>query len=584
MLQTAVILLFLFQSCYSSEAADKVTVERGSKKENIQEQTHQISETVKQFEMLSSNSVKDSMKLFSFSEPVIDNRYINTPKINEVQVAAILKSDDKFEARMQSCPTWMYRINSTSDCQCGSDISGTVNCNKKMSTVSVVSCHCITYDEERETLVAATCFYGCRVESLYEQLPPNVSEVNRITCGKLNREGRLCAKCIKGFYPLLYSFDFHCVNCSHSNYNWVKFAAVATIPSTFCFFSIIICKINALSPQLHGFVQITQAFGAAINLRTILFVGQGNSLEIFFTKLIALPYGVINLDFFRTYINDICVDLTTLQVLSLDYITATYPLLLIILSYILIELHARNCWLIVRIWKPFRVIFKSGNWDIHYSLINAFATFLLLSYGKLLSVTFDLLIPTKVYNVTGDFLGFYLYYDASYKYFSQEHLPYASLAIVISTIFLLPPPLLLLFYPMSWFQKCLNFRNPRIHTFVECYHGYYKDGTDPGTRDCRWIAAMYFIWKIIFVFIFYALTRNVLCYTFTVISLTVVGIIIMTIKPYKAPYSIYNNVDSGMIFLMAMWCASITCVNEAKLRAKNLVVLFLSYPWLTLLL
>lgn len=468
-----------------------------------------------------------------------------------------------------SCPTWMYRFNDTSPCQCGSDLQGRIKCNKTLNVVSVLDCNCVTYDEEHKQSVAGKCFYGCRIGSLYEQLPLNINQVNSFVCGKLNRDGRLCGECKHGYFPVAYSYEFSCIdskNCSILN-NWFKFAAVVLVPSTVCFFLIITCKINALSPQLHGFVQISQAFAAAINLRMLLFVTDGYSLEI--TKIIALPYGAINFDFFRSFSNSICFNLTTLQVLALDYVTAIYPLLLALIAFILIQLHAKNCRLILWIWKPFRKVF-SGDWDMHSSIIKAFATLLLLSYGKLLSVTFDLLIPTKLYNVTGGSLGFYLYYDASYKYFSHDHLPYACLALVISLTLLLPPPLLLLVYPMSWFQKCFNNRSPRLHTFVECFYGYYNDGTEPNTRDCRWIAALYFIGKIILVFIFYGLTRNVLCYFFLVISMTLFAIVIIVVKPYKARYSVYNKVDATLILLIAVWCASVSSVNEALIRAKGL--------------
>ena len=196
----------------------------------------------------------------------------------------------------------------------------------------------------------------------------------------------------------------------------------------------------------------------------------------------------------------------------------------------------------------------------------------MLSYGKLLSVTFDLLIPTRIYDVRGNHLGFYLYYDASYKYFSPAHLPYAILALVVAVTLLLPPPILLLVYPMSWFQKCLNHRGLALHTFVECYHGYFKDGTDPGTRDCRWVAAIYFFIKFFFVFFIYGLTKSVLCYIFTVISITGFGIILMIIKPYKSRYSTYNTVDASLLLLIAMWCASVICVNEARIRDGDLFI------------
>ena len=469
----------------------------------------------------------------------------------------------------QSCPTWMYRLNKTSPCVCGSDLKRTVKCDEKLNAVSVIDCYCVTYDDDREMFVSGLCFYGCQIDSVYRTLPSNASEVNNILCGKLNRYGKNCAKCREGYYPLVYSYDFSCIRCEDFHLNWVKFVLVATLPSTLLFAIVLLCKINALSPKLHVFVHISQAFGAAINIRVIAFVAEGYRLEL--AKLVAVPYGFINLDFFRTYINTICVDLTTLQALSLDYITAVYPLLLVVLTYVFIQLHATNCRVIVWMWKPFRFLF-SGNWDIHSSIIQTFATFLLLSYGKLLSVTFDLLIPTTLYNVKGEFIGFYLYYDASYEYFSHDHLPYAVLALIVSLTLIIPPPALLLVYPLGCFQRCLGCRNLALNTFVECFQGYFKDGTEPETCDCRWVSAVYFIVKILFVFLLNGVARNVLCYTLTGISVTVLGIIIMIVRPYKAPHSRYNTVDAALLFVMSMWCASIVFVYQAQILADDFVI------------
>lgn len=152
----------------------------------------------------------------------------------------------------------------------------------------------------------------------------------------------------------------------------------------------------------------------------------------------------------------------------------------------------------------------------------------------------------------------------------MDHIPYAVIALMVMFILLIPLPAFLMAYTMPWFHKCLKHRSLKLRTFVECFHVYFKDGTEPGTRDCRWFATTYFFLKILFVFILYGLTRNVLCYTFTVISTTAFGVCIMIVKPYKA-CSKYNNVDAALVFLVAMWCASLTCINQTQLTAKDLI-------------
>jgi len=97
----------------------------------------------------------------------------------------------------------------------------------------------------------------------------------------------------------------------------------------------------------------------------------------------------------------VCLEMSTMHVLALDYLVAFYPLILIVFTYILIELHAQNFWPLVWVWKPVQYCFArcgiKRQWNFKSSIIEAFASFLLLSFGKMLSISFDLLVPTLIY-------------------------------------------------------------------------------------------------------------------------------------------------------------------------------------------
>ena len=106
------------------------------------------------------------------------------------------------------------------------------------------------------------------------------------------------------------------------------------------------------------------------------------------------------MDFFRTVIPPICAtEISQIQVLALDYAIAFYPLVLVILTYFLISLHSRDVRIVVWLWIPFHKVFSlvSQSWDMEGSMVNAFATFFLLSYLKFLNTTTELLIFTTVY-------------------------------------------------------------------------------------------------------------------------------------------------------------------------------------------
>ena len=125
-----------------------------------------------------------------------------------------------------------------------------------------------------------------------------------------------------------------------------------------------------------------------------------------------------------------------------------------------------------------------SQWDVRTSIVEAFATFLLLSYVNFFSASFDILIPTHVYHVNGSSLGLYMYYDATIEYFGEEHLPYALLAVFVLLVFIIFLLLLLLLYPMLCFQRCLSCCGVRWHAL------HSKAATKMGPMGAETIVAL----------------------------------------------------------------------------------------------
>ena len=477
--------------------------------------------------------------------------------------------------------TWMY--NSSGTCMCGKKIHGAVRCNS--NEVSIRDCTCMTYDEKEGVLVGS-CPYGCGIfnnnsrlsKRVYRPLPKNVSKINNIMCGWLNRDGRLCSVCKRGFSPLAYSYDYKCVKCTNSKYNWLKFTAAAFIPLTIFYFIVILFRINATNPYLYGFITLNQALASPVNLRAALITFKGKYALVI--RLLVIPYTIWNLDFLRSLPLNICLNLSTLQTLALDYAIAVYPLLLVIITYILIELHARDCRLLVWLWRPFHrcCVRFTRIMDIKSSIVKAFATFLLLSYVKLLNTTLGSLLPVKVYNVHEEVVGWYVYYDASYEYFSKEHLPYAIMGIVFFLTFGFPPLILLLLYPTRCFQKCLSscrLRNHILHTFVDAFQGYYKDGTEPGTRDCRWFAAIYILARVMAVYIIFGFSEGAICYALTGISMIFLVVLMIVLQPYKS--SKLNTYHTIIVLYTVVFCFSATTFDEATIKAQHFTIMMKNF-------
>ena len=458
-------------------------------------------------------------------------------------------------------------------CHCGSSVHNAVICNEKTKVVEVLDCYCMTPEHTTGHMVVGNCFYNCvnmsstknYKDSLYIHVPSN--------CSYLHRTGTLCGQCnySDNYFPPPYSYNMECIKCDESN-SWWWYITVAFVPLTVFIGIILVFRISVVSPDLRAFVCISQIISAPVQVRIILLSTKYTSpLVATLTKILSTIYGIWNLDFFRTVLPNICLHLKTLQVISLDYMIAVYPMLLMVLAYILVELHGYGCRPVLFLWKPFHKIFAQfrREWNIQTSLIDAFASFFLLSIMKLFSVSFDFLIPTTLYISTGESIGYYLYYDPNIKYMKNEHLYFALLALIVLLLFIFLPLSLLVLSTFSCVQRRLQINI--VHQFLHTFQKYYKDGTN-GTRDCRWFST-YNIFSLIGVYMIYSFTLTGYTYQLATVYFLTVAIIVLIIEPYKEEYAIYNSVDCVVFLWHAMFTASITLINIVGYIQSEFLVL-----------
>ena len=486
-----------------------------------------------------------------------------------------------------TCPHWLFPIhteNGSTACECGNDLKGVVKCNNETQKVKILQCYCMTYSSDDNTsLVVGECFYSCQlIRHLDYPLPSNVSQV----CALFQRAGQLCGKCKDGFAPPVYSYNSSCVNCTEYSNNWVKYMAISFLPPTALFLVVITFRVSATSGLLNVFILVSQIVSAPYLVRVIAITNP--TMELLYYVGLSL-YGIWNLDFFRLLYSPFCLHpkMTTLQALALDYAIAVYPLLLTVFTYLLVEMHDHNVRIVVWLWKPFHACFVHfrRRWNIKGSLIDAFATFLLLSYVKLLYTSFSFLFPVYVFNIHGKALNkLYLYYDGTVEYFGPEHLPFAIIAIIVLLVFNTLPLFLLVLYPCRCFQRCLNHYNIHyqvLHTFMDVFQGSYKDGTS-GTHDCRWFAALYLMLRIALLVVYASINNDFVI--FPIIVLLMVPVFLTAIfHPHKSPF--HNATDVFLLLVLVAIGVSLLSIQVAYHKAlrslKSSLVLnliFVSIP------
>ena len=479
-----------------------------------------------------------------------------------------------------TCTTW-HTLNNSTSCECGSSLEGIVECPCSSGNVSLLWCYCMTFGVNETMLVVGRCLYGCigrEYANSHYPLQSNPSELKKF-CSRYHREGQLCGRCEEGFALPVYSYNFSCVSCSnHSASNWIKYLAALLLPSTLFSIAVVTCRVSVTSGLMNAFVLQCQILSLPTVTRSYLLAFEsnyGSGSAVFHLAAVTFTfYSMWNLDFFRALYPPFCLHpgTTTLQILALDYVIAVYPLVLLIVVYLLVKLHDSNFKVIVCLWRPFHRCFVHfrRDWNIKTSLIDSFATFLLLSYMKFLSVSSDLLTPVTIFNINGETLSNeYLYWDGTIEFFGSEHLPYAIIAVMVVIIFNILPLLLLCLYPCRWFQKCLNhckFQNQILHIFMDAFLGCYKDGTN-GSCDCRWFAGLYLFFRILILVLQGTINSM---YVLPLVGYAVLILLFLTavLRPYKA--NAHNRIN--IVFLLVIVFIVITAM--AKSLALSAIVRF----------
>ena len=478
-------------------------------------------------------------------------------------IVLFYSSTEQTTTHRDVCPPWFIPDNrSSTGCSCSEYEA--VKCGSDFPLLRFG--YCMTYNNS----TSKTTEYGpcpciaqynntTNVERVwYIQLPSNVSLLNEFMCGPLNREGELCGKCKNGYGIALYSYTLECSKCWGHGYGWVLCFFLELFPITVMYLLVVIFHIRATSSPLSALVFMSQIVVYTIRLNVPLHMYIENEVTGFpyvTLQVLLVLCGIWSLDFFRSVIPPFCVssNIKAVHALALEYLVAFYPIFLILITYVCIKLHDNNFRPVVWIWRPFHRHFVHfrRRWDSKASIINAFTTFLLLSFSKLLFVSFTLLHYIEIHILTNK-RNCVLYYDPTVECHTQESTIYAAIAVCVLIIFIICPTIILLLYPTRMFRSCVSccgFRSwHALHMFVESFQGQYKDGTN-GARDFRMVSASFLILRILMLALFlnhHRLPSN---------TSELQGVLFVCASCFHAiarPYklSFMNNVDIVILFVI----------------------------------
>ena len=364
----------------------------------------------------------------------------------------------------------------------------------------------------------------------------------------MNRKGRICSECIDGFAPSVTSHGYMCSNCSASSWYGIPlYLFLEFIPITLFYLAVLVFQINITSSPMTFSVMYSQIGCYGLTLAPFMIFLKSN-YEYTLVKILTMLHGIWNLDFFRYILPPFCVSplLKNIHVLFLGYISAAYPLLLIIFTLILVELYSHNLQPSVWLWSKLSCLIAHRKSKIN--LVGIFATFLFLSCTKLCFISSVIFVSAPVYRANSTQLYAVLLIDPRIRYFSREHIPYAVVGALILLIFGLLPALLLAVYPIRKLRSLLLMdrlggHNAALNIFVEKFYSCYRDGLDGG-RDMRSFASLHLFIRLLSVLFF-----SSMCPIATIIF-SILCLFILIVRPCKHNYMNYS--DAFILALLAL--------------------------------
>ena len=409
-----------------------------------------------------------------------------------------------------TCPIWHYLHKG--ECKCGNDLHWAILCTRGQVYIRADFGLSIW---KHQTVAAPARYVSYNYSTIPHQLrmyvpipkhlSSNQTELEHFICSGNNRMGFFCSLCIQNHGPNAYSSK--CYKCDHSPaFALALFLVIKLVPVFTMFILIAIFRINITKGPMLGYIIYCQLYilTAREGSQTYATLLVYSNLYKVILKIAQILASVWSLDFLQLsgLVPQFCISekFSDLDVLLLNFVqSVTFPFLLAIFTYCLIQLHMWNCRVVVLFWRPFHLCFGRvrRNFSASDKAIHAFASLWLLSFMNLNYSAYDLMHSINVYymNTTKIVMTNVLYNDPHVHYHSAKYTKYLIIVMTCLLSFGAIPSLLLVLYPIKWFRRrlqhcCSNRYLTAVTIFIDTFQEPFKDGSD-GTHDYRIIPGVY---------------------------------------------------------------------------------------------
>lgn len=167
--------------------------------------------------------------------------------------------------------------------------------------------------------------------------------------------------------------------------------------------------------------------------------------------------------------------------------------------------------------------------------VHCLATIILVTFTSLNQVSVDILRSVSFPN------GVYVFIQPNIRYFHQQHIGFAILAISVELFLLIPFTFLMLFAPLM--SHHLNFVKLRLKPVLDSFQYCFRD-------SMRWMVGFYFLARLVLLVIYLLeLSSRVMTGVEIVFSISILFIIVLA-KPYHS--SRLNIIDSFLLLNLTL--------------------------------
>ena len=354
-------------------------------------------------------------------------------------------NDIKIHIQFKNCPLGFSRTTDEySSCDCSWLIKNYVSCDITTQSVKRVPPVWIGNVEiENGTKIVAVhkyCPFDYCLNTNVKLVSSNSSLGQDKQCA-FNRTGVLCGSCSEGLSVVLGSSKCHIC----SNYWILLFIPIALTGVAFLII-LILFDITIADGTLSGIIFYFNIIGSNI---TTFFPTNSRINILFFTPFIEKIIFFINLKLGVS----MCL-FNGMDSYTKAWLDFCFPLYLWLLAGVFIFIAGGRC-----------------SWIIRRNAVKVLATFILLSYTRLLSAVAETLQVSVLKLETGGFELRWLI-DGNIKYFEGKHIPLAIFAIMLGLLLL---PFALCLFLIQWLQKVSDWKIfswiNRLKPFLDVYTG-----------------------------------------------------------------------------------------------------------------